>query len=71
MINSGRGIHVYCASEAVPTDDWLPVAAKLKQPCSDNNFLADPAVTADAARVLRVPRTHNYKPDTPAEVWIL
>jgi len=69
MINSGRGIHVYWVlSEAVPTDDWLPVAAKLKQLCSDNNFLADPAVTADAARVLRVPRTHNYKPDTPAEV---
>jgi len=69
MINSGRGVHVYWVlSEAVPLDDWLPVATKLKQLCADNNFLADPAVTADAARVLRVPQTHNYKPDIPAEV---
>ena len=69
MVNSGRGIHVYWVlSEAVPTDDWLPVALKLKQLCADNNFLADPAVTADAARVLRVPTTHNYKPEVPAEV---
>ncbi len=69
MVNSGRGIHVYWVlSEAVPTDDWLPVALKLKQLCADNSFLADPAVTADAARVLRVPTTHNYKPEVPAEV---
>ena len=69
LINSGRGIHVYWVlSEAVPLDDWLPVALRLKQLCAENNFLADPAVTADAARVLRIPRTHNYKPEIPAEV---
>ena len=49
-------------------DDWLPVAERLKSLCASNKFLADPAVTADAARVLRVPRTHNYKPDVPVQV---
>ena len=69
VIDSGRGIHAYWPlTEAVPFDDWLPVANKLKQLCADNKFMADPAVTADGARVLRVPKTHNYKPDTPVEV---
>ena len=69
LINSGRGVHVYWVlSKPIPIDDWLPVASRLKQLCTENNFLADPAVTADAARVLRIPRTHNYKPDIPAEV---
>jgi len=69
IINSGRGVHVYwILKEAVCLADWLPVAERLKALCAKHNFMADPAVTADAARVLRVPRTHNYKPDTPAEV---
>ena len=72
LINSGRGVHVYWVlSEAIPIGDWLPVASRLKQLCADNNFPADPAVTADAARVLRVPRTHNYKPDVPSEVTFI
>ena len=71
MVNSGRGIHVYWAlEEAVPTDDWLPVANQLKAQCAQLNFLADPAVTADAARVLRVIDTHNHKTDPPSKVEI-
>tara|TARA_Y100000994_G_scaffold204228_1_gene175649 strand:- start:1319 stop:4153 length:2835 start_codon:yes stop_codon:yes gene_type:complete len=72
IINSGRGVHVYwILEEAVCLADWLPVAERLKALCSKNNFEADPAVTADAARVLRVPQTHNYKPDTPVEVTFI
>jgi len=69
LINSGRGVHVYWVlKEPVCLEDWVPVAERLKVLCSKNNFLADPAVTADAARVLRVPMTHNYKPEDPVEV---
>ena len=69
MINSGRGVHVYwMLKEAVDLETWLPVAEKLKRLCAAHNFLADPAVTADAARVLRVPETHNYKSDPPYDV---
>ena len=69
LINSGRGIHVYwILSEAVCRDDWQPVAERLKMLCVADGFAADPSVTADAARVLRVPSTHNYKYDTPLPV---
>ena len=62
LINSGRGIHVYWfLSEPISMEEWLPVAETLKRLCAEHNLLADPAVTADAARVLRVPRTHNHK----------
>ena len=72
IINSGRGVHVYWVlKEAVCLADWLPVAERLKALCSKNSFEADPQVTADAARVLRVPQTHNYKPDIPVEVTFI
>ena len=69
LINSGRGVHVYwILSEPVGVDDWLPVAQRLKHLCTQHNLLADPAVTADAARVLRIPTTHNNKTEPPLEV---
>lgn len=69
IINSGRGLHVYwILSEAVCRDDWWPVATRLKKLCEDSGFKADPAVTSDAARILRVPNTHNYKYDPPLRV---
>ena len=72
VINSGRGVHVYWVlKEAICLEDWLPTAERLKTLCNKNNFEADPSVTADAARVLRVPQTHNYKPDTPIEVTFI
>jgi hypothetical protein len=64
MINSGRGVHVYWPlSEAVSAKDWVDAAKRLKKACADNGLLADPAVTADVVRILRVPNTHNYKDD--------
>ena len=66
LVNSGRGVHVYwLLTESVSRVDWLPVAERLKELCAEHGLLADPSVTADAARVLRVPGTHNYK-DSPA-----
>jgi len=72
LVNSGRGIHAYWfLSEPVGLDDWLPVAERLKKLCAEHGLLADPAVTADAARVLRVPTTHNYKTTPPSPVEFL
>ena len=72
LVNSGRGIHAYWfLSEAIGIDDWLPVAERLKKLCGEHKLLADPAVTADAARVLRVPTTHNYKTTPPSPVEFL
>ena len=69
MVNSGRGVHAYWPlTEAVSAKDWLVAAESLKQACADHGLLADPAVTSDVARVLRVPDTHNYKGEPPLPV---
>lgn len=69
MVNSGRGVHVYWPlTEAVSAERWVVEAERLKQACADNGLLADPAVTADVARILRVPSTHNYKGEPPLPV---
>ena len=72
MVNSGRGIHVYWPlTEAVSAQDWIEAAESLKLACKNNGLLADPAVTADAVRILRVPNTHNYKDDPALPVEVL
>ena len=72
VVNSGRGIHVYWGfTTPVPKEDWLPVAARLKSLCRTYDLHADSVVTADAARVLRVPGTSNYKSDPPSPVGIV
>ena len=62
VVNSGGGLHVYWpVTRDLTLDEWVPVARALKALCKKHNLHADPAVTADAARILRVPGTHNYK----------
>ena len=71
-VNSGGGIHIYWVlSEFCTREAWLPVAESLKAACARFNLHADPAITADAARILRVPGTHNYKFNPPRAVSII
>lgn len=72
LVNSGRGIHVYWRLDTPASrDDWLVTANYLKSQCKKHNLYADPVVTADASRVLRVPGTHNHKDDPPTEVMFV
>jgi hypothetical protein len=72
LVNSGFGIHVYWfLSEPVSYEVWYPVAEKLKRRCLDNKFFADPVVTSDGTRILRVPNTLNHKADPPVPVELL
>lgn len=72
LVNSGRGIHVYWPlTVPVSREAWIPVAEKLKAQCKKQGLNADPVVTADAARVLRVPGTRNHKGDPPLAVEIV
>lgn len=72
LVNSGRGIHVYWPlDEDVTLDEWTPVADRLKAVCKHHKFKADTAVTSDAARVLRMPGSHNHKDNPPKEVKVL
>jgi hypothetical protein len=71
MVDSGGGFHVYWVlSEAISVDKWQPIAEKLKHLCISNGLRIDKTVTADAARILRVPNTNNYKKETPRPVRI-
>jgi len=71
VVNSGRGVHVYWTLDrGYARDEWLPVAEKLKAACAQVGLHADPAVTADAARILRIPGTHNYKGTPPHAVSV-
>jgi len=72
MVNSGRGVHVYWSlSQCYSREEWLPVAERLKSACVQFGLEADPVVTADAARILRIPNTHNFKSDPASDVRIL
>ena len=67
IVDSGRGWHVYWPlTEPVEKAKWLPVAETFKALCIKHKLIIDPAVPADAARVLRVPGTKNFK-DNPAQ----
>lgn len=72
IVNSGRGIHAYWFLEApVSKAEWLPIAERLKSLCKSRGLHADPVVTADAARILRVPSTHNHKDEPPTDVLVI
>ena len=71
IVNSGGGLHAYWPlTEDVPVETWIPYARRLKSLCKSHNLHADPAVTADAARILRVPGTSNYKQSMPRPVVV-
>ena len=70
-VDSGGGIHAYWILDRdVPTEVWKAYALKFKQMCLDY-LKIDPAVTADAARILRCPETFNYKKDPPTPTKFL
>lgn len=72
LVNSGRGVHVYWPlAHPVSREEWLPVAKQLARRCYELEFSVDPKITTDAARVLRMPETHNRKEDEPLQVGIL
>lgn len=73
IVNSGRGIHAYWPfTEEVETEEWKPYAEAFKKLCLDSGLHIDESVTADAARVLRVPGSNNVKdPSNPLPVEII
>lgn len=72
IVNSGRGLHAYWAlTEAIPVEQWIPRAKAFKRLCVDRGFKADPAVSADAARILRMPGTKNFKSNPPLPVQVI
>lgn len=72
IIDSGGGLHVYWLSERVLTlAEWKPYATALRNAAQREGFFFDSGITTDAARVLRIPETFNYKLDEPRPVFFL
>ena len=74
IVSSGGGLHCYWPfTEDVTVDEWKPVAENFKRLCKQEALSIDMTVTADAARVLRIPETFNNKAKyaTPRPVRIL
>ena len=54
VVSSGAGLHIYFALDRdTPIAEWKPVADNLKSMAQAQGLRIDPAVTGDAARVLR------------------
>lgn len=72
IVDSGNGMHFYwILSEQVKAEKWQPIASAFKKFCTDKRVGADPTVTADTARVLRLPESFNLKGETPKDVRVL
>lgn len=71
LVNSGRGIHAYWPlTRDVTRAEWEPVAERLAELCVTHNFYADRNVF-EAARILRIPGTLNFKEDPPLLVEVI
>lgn len=71
VVSSGNGWHVYWVLDReLEYSEWKPVAESLKAACRQHGFRIDPAVPADAARVLRPAGTTNQKGGNAVEVKI-
>ena len=74
IVSSGGGIHAYWPfTETVNVGIWKPAAENFKRLCKQEGLLIDWTVSADTARVLRVPGTWNHKKkySEPREVKVL
>jgi Domain of unknown function (DUF927) len=72
VVASGGGLHAYWLSDhSLTVEEWQPYADALKVIALDAGLLFDAGVTGDAARVLRVPGTQNWKLDNPRPVYVL
>jgi hypothetical protein len=73
VVQSGMGAHIYWPLEkAIPRERWVMHAERLKELCVEHKFDVDPAVTADVARILRIPETMHVKdPTNPIPVVVM
>lgn len=72
IVDSGYGLHLYWPFDRdVNLETWKAYAARLASACRAFGLDVDATTTEDAARVLRVPGTFNYKRGAAVEVRIV
>lgn len=71
IVDSGYGLHIYwLLEETISRAQWEPLSERLRDLCFEHNLIVDRAVF-EAARILRIPGTLNFKGEEPAEVSVL
>jgi hypothetical protein len=71
LVNSGRGLHVYWTlTEEVTREEWEPVCLRLKEVCTTKGLRVDNSCF-EAARILRIPGTFNFKGTDPLRVEVM
>jgi hypothetical protein len=72
-VSSGYGLHLYWVLEdAITLDVWEPYAHALKAAFVATGAKADVGCTADSARIMRPPKTKNFKvPASPVDTKVL
>ena len=70
VVASGHGLHAHWTSpNLIPVTDWERIAKKFKALTLASGLPADPTVTADPVRVLRIPNSFNFRdPQHPVKV---
>lgn len=73
LVSSGHGLHAHWTfHHSIPRHIWQEIANELKTLMMAHGLKADHQVTADPARVLRVPCTYNFRERAePVEVELL
>lgn len=68
---TGYGVHaIWVFTEVIKREEWQPIADKL-QDLAGRMFLGADPITADAARILRVPGTLNFRDSENPKLAIL
>lgn len=71
MVMTGGGIHVYwLLVRPLEINEWMEMSYALNEAIRRHGLKCDSQCTIDAARVLRVPGTKNFKYDPPAAVTL-
>lgn len=72
VLSGTGGVHVYwCLDRPIPIAAWSPLATALRDAALAYGLKFDPQVTVNAAGILRVPGTWNFKRTPPTQVTLL
>jgi hypothetical protein len=72
IVLSGKGAHAYWAADRdLEVEEWQPFANALKAAAKSAGLKIDFGITGDAARVLRIPSTQNWKYGEPLPVVLM
>jgi len=72
IVDSGGGLHCYWPfTKDLTPEEWASMAEGLRELAQKKGLIIDAGCTTDAARILRVPGTFNFKQEEPRPVEVL